>query len=108
MKIKKGDTIIVTIGKDKGRKGKVEKLFSKEGKITVPGINVFKRHTKRKDEKRPGGIIDIVKPIAISKVSVVCPACGKPTRVGYILSKTLPSGKAGEKVRICRKCGKKI
>lgn len=108
MKIKKGDTVIVTTGKDKGRKGKVEKLFSKENKITVAGINVFKRHTKRKDEKRPGGIIDIVKPIGISKVALVCPACGKPTRVGFIVAKNQARGRAGEKVRVCRKCGKKI
>ena len=101
MKYKKGDTIIVTIGKDKGHKGKIDKVLPEEGKITVAGINVFKRHTKRKDDKNTGGIIDIVKPINVAKIALVCPACGKPTRVGYLIAKN-------EKVRICRKCGKKI
>lgn len=101
MKLKKGDTIIVTVGKDKGRKGKVEMIFPKTSEIVVAGINVVKRHLKRKDEKNPGGIIDVVRPIATSKVALVCPSCGKPTRVGFLVAKN-------EKVRVCRKCGKKI
>lgn len=101
MKLKKGDIIIVTIGKDKGHKGKIEKLFPQNNMVVVPGVNVSKRHMKRKDDKNPGGIIDIVKPIDVSKVALVCPACGKPTRIGMLVSKN-------EKVRICRKCGKKI
>lgn len=101
MKYKKGDTIIVTVGKDKGRKGKIEKLFPKESAVTVAGINVFKRHMKRKDDKNPGGIIDIVKPIDVGKVALVCPSCNKPTRVGMVVAKN-------EKVRVCRKCGKKL
>lgn len=101
MKYKKGDTIIVTVGKDKGHKGKIDRVFPEEGKISVAGVNVFKRHTKRKDDKNPGGIIDIVKPIDVAKIALVCPSCNKPTRVGYLVAKN-------EKVRICRKCGKKI
>jgi len=101
MKYKKGDTIIVTVGKDKGKKGKIEKIFPASSKLLIPGINVFKRHMKRKDEKNPGGIIDIVKPIAVSKIALVCPSCGKPTRIGMLVTKS-------EKVRICRKCEKKI
>lgn len=101
MKLKKGDTIIVTTGKDKGRKGKIEKILPQEGSVVVAGINVFKRHMKRRDEKRPGGIIDIVKPIDVAKVALVCPSCGKQTRVGFIVTKN-------EKVRVCRKCGKKL
>lgn len=101
MKFKKNDSIIVTVGKDKGHKGKIDKVFPDEGKVTVSGVNVFKRHTKRKDDKNPGGIMDIVKPIHVAKIALVCSACGKPTRVGYLVAKN-------EKVRICRKCGKKI
>ncbi len=101
MKFKKGDAIIVTIGKDKGHKGKIEKLFPQEGTVTVAGVNISKRHMKRKDDKNPGGIIDIVKPINVSKLALVCPACGKQTRIGWLVSKN-------EKVRVCRKCGKKI
>ncbi|PJC28341.1 50S ribosomal protein L24 [Candidatus Shapirobacteria bacterium CG_4_9_14_0_2_um_filter_39_11] len=98
MKLKKGDNIIVIAGKDKGRKGKIEKIFPKEGLVLLPGINVFKRHTKSRGEKQPGGIIDIIKPLPISNVALLCPKCGKPTRVGYRVSKD------GTKSRICRKC----
>jgi len=101
MKFKKGDTIIVTIGKDKGKKGKIERVFPAKSAIIVPGVNVVKRHMKRRDEKTPGGIIDIVKPIGFGKIALICPSCGKPTRVGYLVSKN-------DKVRICRKCNKKI
>ena len=101
MKLKKGDTVVVTIGKDKGKKGKIERVVPAESAVVIPGINVFKRHMKRRDEKTPGGIIDLVKPIAVSKIALICPSCGKPTRVGYLVSKS-------EKVRVCRKCGKKI
>jgi len=98
MKLKKGDTVVVTVGKDKERKGKIERVFPKTGKILLPGINVFKRHTKSRGEKQPGGIIDIVKPLSAAKVVLVCPKCGQPTRIGYQIDK------AGTKYRICRKC----
>lgn len=101
MKLKKGDTVMVTVGKDKGRKGRIEKLMPKEAMAVVAGVNVFKRNMKRRDEKHPGGIIDIVKPIDVAKVALVCPSCGKQTRVGFIATKN-------EKVRVCRKCGKKL
>lgn len=101
MKLKKGDTIIVTAGRDRGRRGKVEKVFPKEGKVLVPGINMYKRHLKRRDEKHPGGIVDLPRPLDVAQVALLCSSCGKPTRVGYIVAK-------GEKVRVCRKCGKKI
>ncbi len=101
MKYKKGDTVIVTTGKDKGKKGKIEKIFPKTGSVIVAGVNVSKRHMKKRDEKHPAGIIDLVKPIDAAKTALVCPSCGKATRVGYLVAKN-------EKVRICRKCGKKI
>jgi len=101
MKYKKGDTIIVTVGKDKGHKGKIDRVLPTEAKVVVAGVNVFKRHMKRRDDKNPGGIIDIVKPIDVAKIALVCPSCSKPTRVGYLVAKN-------EKVRVCRKCGKKI
>lgn len=100
MKIKKGDTIVMMVGRDKGRRGKVERVVVGEQKVVVPGINMYKRHMKKRDEKNPGGIIDQVRPIDVSKVALVCPSCGKPTRVGYVMVKD-------EKVRICRKCKKK-
>lgn len=101
MKFKKNDTVKVTIGKDKGRTGKIEKIFPKTAQAQVSGINMFKKHMKRRDEKNPGGIMDMTRPISVSKIALVCPSCNKPTRIGYIVSKN-------DKVRVCRKCGKKI
>jgi large subunit ribosomal protein L24 len=101
MKFKKGDTIIVTIGKDAGKKGKIEKVLPKENKIIVAGINVYKRHMKRRDDKNPGGIIDRTLPITLGKVALLCPFCNKPTRVGFVVTQK-------DKVRVCKKCGKKI
>ncbi|MBI4066485.1 50S ribosomal protein L24 [Candidatus Gottesmanbacteria bacterium] len=101
MKLRKGDTIIVTTGKDRGRKGKVEKTFPSYGTVVVAGVNVFKRHMKKRDEKRPSAIIDITKPIHVSKLAFICPKCNQPTRIGYQVAKK-------EKERICRKCEQKI
>lgn len=102
MKLKKGDTIIVTVGRDAGRKGKVEKVMPKSQQVIVAGVNVYKRHMKRRDEKNPGGIIDLVKPIEMGKIALHCPHCNKPTRVGFVVAKN------GDKTRVCRKCGKKL
>lgn len=104
MKLKKGDQIIVTKGKDKGRKGKIEKVFPKSGKILIPGINVYKRHMKSRGEKQPGGIVDIVKPLPVSNVALLCPKCNKPTRLGLKVDKKDLSRRQAGKLRICRKC----
>lgn len=101
MKFKIGDTIIVTLGKDKGRKGKIDAVYPMSHLVKVPGIHIVKKHMKRKDDKTAGGIVEIVKPIMTSKVALICPACNKQTRIGYLVTKT-------EKVRVCRKCHKKI
>lgn len=101
MKIKKGDQIIVTMGKDRGRKGKVTHVDAKAGTVLVPGINMYKRHEKKRDEKRPGGIIEYTRAMVVAKVALICPKCGKPTRAGYIVTQ-------GGKERMCRKCGQKI
>lgn len=101
MKLKKGDTVLVTTGKDKGKKGKVEQTFPALGSVIVGGVNVYKRHRKKQGEREKGGILDITKPISVSKVALVCPKCNLPTRVGYLQS-------AHEKIRICRKCESKL
>ena len=101
MKVKKGDQIIVTTGKDKGKKGKIEKVFPKNSTVLFPGVNVYKRHMKKRDEKSPAGIVEIARPIALSKLVLLCPKCGKPTRIGHVVVKE-------EKDRICRKCEQKI
>ncbi|MGD8744432.1 MAG: 50S ribosomal protein L24 [Candidatus Woesebacteria bacterium] len=100
LKIQKDDTVEITSGKDKGRKGEVEKVFPKEGKVLVSGMNIYKKHIKGMQGKK-GGIYDIPRPLDVSKVALVCPNCKKPTRVGFRFA-----GK--EKVRVCKKCNKEI
>lgn len=97
MKLIKGDEVKITIGKDSGKTGKIEKVFSKENKVVVPGINQFKRHVKSRMPGQKSEIITITKPIDASNIMLICPKCKKPTRIGY---KMLKAGKT----RICKKC----
>jgi len=100
-KIHKGDTVKVMAGKDNGREGTVEKVLAKEGKVLVGGVNLYKRHVnvRKMGQNQEGGIIEIVKPLNMSNVEVVCPNCKKPTRVGFEVTKE------GKK-RVCKKCNK--
>ena len=102
MKIHKGDTVKILIGKDKGKTGKVEVVKLGTNSVIVPGINEYKRHVKSRAQNQKSEIMTLTKPIAVSKVALICPKCKKPTRVGFTLNKT------GKKVRICRKCKKEI
>lgn len=101
MKLKKGDQVIVTVGKDKGKKGTVEKVYPKLDAVRIAGVNVFKRHRKKRDEQHPAGIMELVKPITVANVALICPKCGKQTRVGFRIVK-------GVKERICKKCEQNI
>lgn len=96
LKIKKGDKVRVLSGKDKGREGVVEKVFPKNRKVLVTGVNIYKKHARAGKGGKKGGIIDIVRPLSVSVVASICPKCGKATRLGFRI--------AGEKMRICRKC----
>jgi len=101
MKIKKGDTVLIILGKDRGRKGKVLKALPKEQKVLVEGINLKKKHIRPKREEEKGQVVQIPAPVQISNVKVICPKCGKATRVGYKITEN-------KKSRICKKCGKEI
>ena len=101
MKIKKGDTVEVLSGNDRGKRGEVLDVIPKKDKIVVKGVNVRKRHVKPRRQGEQGGIISTECAIYSSKVNVVCPKCKKPVRIGYTIEKD-------EKVRICKKCGTKI
>ena len=101
MKIKKGDTVMVMSGNDKGKTGEVLEVLPKVSKIIVKGINVRKKHVKPKKQKQEGGILSIESAIHSSKANVVCNKCGKPTRIGFSIEKD-------EKVRVCKKCSSKI
>ncbi len=101
MKLKKGDLVKIVLGKDKGRQGKIEKIFSKTGKVLVAGINQYKRHLKARAQGQKSEIITITKPMSGQNVSLICPHCKKPTRIGFRIEKN-------DKIRVCRKCDKKI
>lgn len=102
MKLKKGDNVIVRTGKDKAKKGKIEKVFAKQNMALVPGLNLFKRHRKGNNVNgQQSEIVTLTKPIKASNLALVCPNCNKVTRVGYKTEK-------GEKKRICLKCKKII
>lgn len=101
MKLKKGDEVILLAGKDKGKKAKIDKLFPKKKVILLPGLNLYKRHLKKRDEKNPGGIVEFSRPVRMDKVALICLKCGKKTRVGFLK-------KDGRKIRICKKCNSAI
>jgi large subunit ribosomal protein L24 len=118
MKIKKGDTVQMLAGKDRGKQGRVLEARPRAGKVLVENLNMTKRHRKPRpirDASRmggtqmaPGGIMDLAAPVAISNVMLVCPTCKLPTRVGY----RFKEAKGGEqvKVRVCKRdgCGQEI
>ena len=100
MKIKKGDTVQVVAGKDKGKQGTVSRVMPKDNKVIVDGINVVKKHQKASGTNKQGGIIDRDMPLDVSNVMLVHK--GKPTRVGY---KVLENGK---KVRVAKSTGEEV
>ena len=101
MNIRKDDKVVVLSGKDKGKQGKVIKADPKAMKVIVEGVNVATKHQKPRKQGEEGGIIKVETPIYAAKVQLVCPKCGKGTRVGHKLAD-------GKKVRVCKKCGAEI
>lgn len=101
MKLKKGDKVKVMAGKDRGKEGTIDKVFPNGNKVSVGGVNIYKRHSRPQSEGQKGGIIELSRPLAVSVVALICPKCKQPTRIGYRLT-----GKT--KVRVCRKCDQQI
>ncbi len=103
MLIKKGDTVLIIAGKDRGKKGKVLHAFPKESKVSVEGVNLLKKHVspdKQKHQqkgKKVGQIVEFPAPVSVSNVKMLCPKCDRGTRVGK-----------EKKVRTCKKCNQKI
>ena len=97
--VKTGDTVVILSGKDKGKKGKVLEVSPKEQKVIVEGRNMVSKHVKPRKPGDPSGIIKAESAVYACKVQVVCPKCGKPTRVGHAVED-------GRKVCVCKKCGK--
>ena len=101
MSIKKNDTVVVLSGKDKGKQGKVLGTIPSESKVVVEGINMVTCHIKPRRQGEEGGIVKREAAIYASKVQVVCPKCGKGTRVAHKIED-------GKKSRICKKCGAEL
>ena len=97
MKVRKGDKVKVIYGKDKGREGVVEKVYRKARRVLIPGINLYKKHVKKSEQFPQGGVVEIPRPLDVSKVMLICPKCKKTTRVGY---KVVDN----KKFRVCKKC----
>lgn len=102
MKLKKGDTVVINSGVEKGKKGKVLETSLSDNKVIVEGINIRTRHVKAKKQGQESGIIKREAPINASKANVFCAKCEKGVKVGY---KFLENG---DKVRVCRKCSEEI
>ena len=99
-----GDPVVVTAGKDKGKRGEVLRTLPDEQKIVVKGVNILKRHVKSGQSRGgtraiQGGIVDYEAPLSYSNVQLVCPACERPTRLGTVILES------GDKALVCKKCG---
>jgi len=101
MKVRKGDTVLIISGKYRGKTGKVLRAFPTEKQILVEGVNLVKRHQRPKRPRQKGQIIEFPKPIDISNAKLVCPKCGKATRIGYKVTES-------RKYRICKECRQEI
>ncbi|MCY4623548.1 MAG: 50S ribosomal protein L24 [Chloroflexi bacterium] len=101
-KIRRGDTVVVTKGKDRGKQSIVQRVFPSEGKLYVEGLNMVKRHRRAQPGISQAGIITMEAPLALSNVKVVCPLCNTAARMGFTFLND------GKKVRLCKKCNQPI
>ena len=100
--VKTGDTVTVLSGKERGKKGKVLAVSPKEGKVIIEGVNMLTKHVKPRSMGETGGLVKAEGAMYACKVQLVCPRCGKPTRVGHKVQEN------GTKERICKKCGESL
>lgn len=101
MKIKRNDTVLVIAGKDRGKTGKVLRALPKRSRVVVEGVNLIKKHVRRRPGIAQAGIITTEAPIHVSNVMLLCTKCQRPTRVGYTFV-------GDRKVRRCKRCGEVI
>ncbi len=101
MNIRKNDKVVVLSGRDKGKQGEVLRAMPKEGKVVVQGVSVATKHQKARKQGETGGIVEREAALYASKVQVVCPKCGKGTRVAHKVE-------GGKKTRVCKKCGAEL
>ena len=105
--VKTGDEVVVINGKYRGKRGKVMQVSPSEGKVIVEGVNIVKKHVKPRKMGEPGGIIEAESALYADKVQLICPKCGRPTRVGHVF---VEEKGAMKKMRVCKKadCGAKF
>lgn len=101
MKLKKKDKVRIISGRDRGREGIIDKIYSKQNKVLILGINLYKKHIKKSDKAPQGGVVDLPRPIDVSKLMLICPKCAQITRVSYLIEQS-------KKYRQCKKCQEKI
>ena len=107
MNIKKGDTVLIITGKDRGKQGTVSRAMPQDNKVIIEGLNIVKKHVRPQGQTRQGGVIDKAMPIDVSNTMLICTECGEPTRVGH---ERRPMGvdQKLRPVRVCKKCHKVI
>jgi large subunit ribosomal protein L24 len=107
MNIKKGDTVLIIAGKDRGKQGVVSRALPQVNKVIVEGLNIAKKHIRPQGQTRQGGIIEKAMPLQVSNTMLICTECGKPTRVGHE-RRPMGSDQKMRSVRVCKKCQKVI
>ena len=107
MNIKKGDTVLIIAGKDKGKQGTVSRALPQVSKVIVEGLNIAKKHIRPQGQTRQGGIIEKAMPIHVSNTMLICTECGEPTRVGHD-RRPMGTDQKIRSVRVCKKCHKII
>jgi large subunit ribosomal protein L24 len=107
MNIKKGDTVLIITGKDRGKQGVVSRAMPQVNKVIVEGLNIAKKHIRPQGQTRQGGIIEKAMPLQVSNTMLICTECGKPTRVAHD-RRPMGSDQKMRSVRVCKKCHKVI
>ena len=107
MNIKKGDTVLIITGKDRGKQGIVSRALPQVNKVIVEGLNIAKKHIRPQGQTRQGGIIEKAMPLQVSNTMLICTECGKPTRVAHD-RRPMGTDQKVRSVRVCKKCQKVI
>ena len=108
MKIRKGDNVKILKGKDSGKTGKVLHVMVETGKVVIEGLNLKYKHMRARKQGETGQRIMFPAPLSISSIMLVCPKCGKPSRVGFKVAEKKGEVKKERKTRICKKCNNNI
>src|SRR5579872_2359255 len=107
MNIKKGDTVLIIAGKDRGKQGTVSRAMPQDNKVIVEGLNIVKKHVRPRGQTRQGGVIEKAMPLQVSNTMLICTECGQPTRVGHD-RRPVGADQKVRSVRVCKKCHKII